>query len=87
MRELDSQWGYLEERTPILRDAQISAASEDTLRRVEIQRYADRVTSRYRNRFANPLVLAPVPPRNPTASHRATASSTTRSSGVATSSR
>ncbi|QSW97902.1 archaeosine synthase subunit alpha [Haloterrigena alkaliphila] len=59
VRELDSQWSYLEERTPILRDAQINAATEDTLRRVEIQRFADRVTTRYRNRFKNPLVLVP----------------------------
>ncbi|NUB90847.1 tRNA-guanine transglycosylase [Haloterrigena sp. SYSU A121-1] len=59
VRELDSEWGYLEERTPILRDAEINAATEDTLRRVEIQRYADRVTTRYRNRFQNPLVLVP----------------------------
>ncbi|MEY7850538.1 archaeosine synthase subunit alpha [Natrarchaeobius sp. A-rgal3] len=73
MRELDSQWGYLEERTPILRDAQISAATEDTLRRVEIQRYADRVTSRYRNRFKNPLVLVPcsaAKPYSESQSHR-----------------
>ncbi len=73
MRELDSQWGYLEERTPILRDAQISAASEDTLRRVEIQRYADRVTTRYRNRFKNPLVLVPcsaAKPYSESQSHR-----------------
>ncbi|NGM70021.1 tRNA-guanine transglycosylase [Natronolimnobius sp. AArcel1] len=73
MRELDSQWGYLEERTPILRDAQISAATEDTLRRVEIQRYADRVTSRYRNRFDNPLVLVPcsaAKPYSESQSHR-----------------
>ncbi|WP_339104719.1 archaeosine synthase subunit alpha [Haloterrigena salinisoli] len=59
VRELDSEWGYLEERTPILRDAEIDAATEDTLRRVEIQRYADRVTTRYQNRFKNPLVLVP----------------------------
>ncbi|SEH12735.1 archaeosine synthase [Natronorubrum sediminis] len=73
MRELDSQWGYLEERTPILRDAEISAATEDTLRRVEIQRYADRVTSRYRNRFKNPLVLVPcsaAKPYSESQSHR-----------------
>ncbi|OVE84888.1 archaeosine synthase subunit alpha [Natronolimnobius baerhuensis] len=73
MRELDSQWGYLEERTPILRDSQISAATEDTLRRVEIQRYADRVTSRYRNRFDNPLVLVPcsaAKPYSESQSHR-----------------
>ncbi|MFC4436676.1 MULTISPECIES: archaeosine synthase subunit alpha [Natrialbaceae] len=73
MRELDSQWGYLEERTPILRDAQINAATEDTLRRVEIQRYADRVTTRYRNRFQNPLVLVPcsaAKPYSESQSHR-----------------
>ncbi|TYL40164.1 tRNA-ribosyltransferase [Natronococcus pandeyae] len=73
MRELDSQWGYLEERTPILRDAQINAATEDTLRRVEIQRYADRVTTRYQNRFSNPLVLVPcsaAKPYSESQSHR-----------------
>lgn len=73
MRELDSQWGYLEERTPILRDAQISAATSDTLRRVEIQRFADRVTTRYRNRFQNPLVLVPcsaAKPYSESQSHR-----------------
>ncbi|WP_226040597.1 archaeosine synthase subunit alpha [Natrinema sp. DC36] len=73
MRELDSQWGYLEERTPILRDAQIDAASADTLRRVEIQRFADRVTTRYRNRFENPLVLVPcsaAKPYSESQSHR-----------------
>ncbi|QCS43560.1 archaeosine synthase subunit alpha [Natrinema versiforme] len=73
VRELDSQWGYLEERTPILRDAQISAATSDTLRRVEIQRFADRVTTRYRNRFSNPLVLVPcsaAKPYSESQSHR-----------------
>jgi len=73
MRELDSQWGYLEERTPILRDAQLNAATEDTLRRVEIQRFADRVTTRYRNRFQNPLVLVPcsaTKPYSESQSHR-----------------
>ncbi|MDG5758163.1 archaeosine synthase subunit alpha [Natronococcus sp. A-GB1] len=73
MRELDSQWGYLEERTPILRDAEIDAASSDTIRRVEIQRYADRVTTRYRNRFSNPLVLVPcsaAKPYSESQSHR-----------------
>ncbi|WP_312909086.1 archaeosine synthase subunit alpha [Natronosalvus caseinilyticus] len=65
MRELDSQWTYLEERTPILREANLDAATEDTLRRVEIQRFADRVTSRYRNRFDAPLVLVPCSARKP----------------------
>ncbi|WP_122089030.1 archaeosine synthase subunit alpha [Halalkalicoccus subterraneus] len=58
-REFDDEWSYVEERTPIHRTSEISATSDDTLRRVEIQRFADRVTSRYRNRFDNPLVLVP----------------------------
>jgi archaeosine synthase len=59
LRRLDDEYTYLEQRTPVLRRATISAASGDTLRRVEIQRYAERVTTRYRNRFSNPLVLVP----------------------------
>jgi archaeosine synthase len=58
-REFDQQYGYLEERTPVIRNAEISAATSDTIRRVEIQRFAERVTTRYRNRFDNPLVLVP----------------------------
>ncbi|SDZ94738.1 archaeosine synthase [Haloplanus vescus] len=64
-REFDQEYRYLERRTPVIRDAEISAASEDTLNRVEIQRFADRVTTRYRNRFANPLVLVPCSARKP----------------------
>lgn len=59
MREFDNQWGYLERRTPTFRGENITAATGDTIRRVEIRRFADRVTSRYRNRFDNPLVLVP----------------------------
>ena len=64
-RELDQQWTYVEERTPVIRDAELAAATEDTLRRVEIQRFADRVTGRYRNRFDNPLVLVPCSAKKP----------------------
>jgi archaeosine synthase len=65
VREFDQQYGYLERRTPVIRDVELSAASEDTLNRVEIQRFADRVTTRYRNRFAGPLVLLPCSARKP----------------------
>jgi len=58
-RRLDQQYAYLEERTPVIRRAEITAATDDTLRRVEIQRFAERVTERYENRFDNPLVLVP----------------------------
>ena len=64
-REFDGEYRYLEERTPVIREAEISAASEETMDRVEIQRFADRVTTRYRNRFANPLVLVPCSARKP----------------------
>ncbi|WP_418281055.1 archaeosine synthase subunit alpha [Halorubrum sp. DTA98] len=73
-REFDDQWGYLEERTPILRDAELTAATAETLDRVEIRRFADRVTSRYRNRFTDqPLVLVPcsaTKPYSDSQSHR-----------------
>ena len=58
-RRLDQQYSYLEQRVPVLRRAEITAATGDTLRRVEIQRFAERVTTRYRNRFDAPLVLVP----------------------------
>ncbi len=64
-REFDSQYSYLEERTPVIRDTELSAATSDSIRRVEIQRFAERVTTRYRNRFSNPLVLVPCSARKP----------------------
>ena len=64
-RRLDDGYTYLEQHTPLVRQAEITAASDDTLRRVEIQRYAERVTSRYHNRFDNPLVLVPCSARKP----------------------
>ncbi len=64
-RTLDQQYGFVEEHTPVIRDAELLSATEDTLRRVEIQRFADRVTSRYRNRFDRPLVLVPCSARKP----------------------
>ncbi len=64
-RRLDRQYGYLEERTPVFRRGELLAASDDSLRRVEIQRFADRVTSRYRRRLDAPLVLVPCSARKP----------------------
>jgi archaeosine synthase len=64
-RRLDRRYGYLEQRTPVIRRAEVTAASDDTLRRVEIQRFAERVTGRYRCRFDNPLVLVPCSARKP----------------------
>ncbi|MFB6305002.1 MAG: archaeosine synthase subunit alpha [Haloferacaceae archaeon] len=64
-RELDQEWAYLERRTPVVRAAEMTAASEDTLQRVEIRRFADRVTARYRSEFDDPLVLVPCSARKP----------------------
>ncbi|WP_267162038.1 archaeosine synthase subunit alpha [Halovenus salina] len=65
MRRLDQQYGHLEQRTPVVRQAELTAATDDTLNRVEIQRFAERVTTRYQNRFDNPLVLVPCSARKP----------------------
>ncbi|PSQ45065.1 tRNA-ribosyltransferase [Halobacteriales archaeon SW_7_68_16] len=65
MRRLDGQYAYLEQRTPLVRTGEITAATEDTIRRVEIQRFARRVTEHYRNRFDNPLVVVPCSARKP----------------------
>ena len=74
LREFDTQWGYLEERTPVFRSAEITAATKETLDRVEIRRFADRVTTRYRNRFTEqPLVVVPcaaTKPYSDSQSHR-----------------
>jgi len=65
LRLLDEEYAYLEERTPVVRRGELLAATDDALRRVEIQRFADRVTSRYRCRFDAPLVLLPCSARKP----------------------
>jgi archaeosine synthase len=66
MRRLDQQYAYLERHTPIYRREEITAASEDTMRRVEIQRFAQRVTERYQPRFDDqPLVIVPCSARKP----------------------
>jgi archaeosine synthase len=64
-RRLDQQYGYIEERTPVFRRNELLAATDDALRRPEIQRFADRVTSRYRRRLDGPLVLLPCSARKP----------------------
>jgi archaeosine synthase len=60
LRRLDDEYAYVEERAPIFRRESMLSATEDTLRRPEIQRFADRVTTRYVPRFDDlPLVLVP----------------------------
>ncbi|ERG95498.1 archaeosine synthase subunit alpha [Haloquadratum walsbyi] len=59
LRTFDQQYKYSEKRTPIVRDTEFTAASEDTRYRPEVQRFANRVTTQYQNRFSSPLVLVP----------------------------
>jgi archaeosine synthase len=65
LRRIDQQYGYLARRSAVNGRATIRATTDDTLRRVAIQRYAQRVTERYQNRFDNPLVLVPCSARKP----------------------
>ena len=65
-REFDQQYGYVEERTPVMRDSLLLSATEDALRRVEIQRFAERVTMRYQKRLdGHPLLLVPCSAKKP----------------------
>ena len=64
-REFDQQYQYVEERAPVVRDSELAAASGDSIRRPEIQRFADRVTERYRTEFDGPLVLVPCSAKKP----------------------
>jgi len=72
-REFDQQYSYVEERAPVVRDSELAAASSDSLRRPEIQRFAERVTERYESEFDGPLVLVPcsaTKPYSESQSHR-----------------
>ncbi|WP_435117642.1 archaeosine synthase subunit alpha [Halolamina sp. C58] len=64
-REFDQQYEYVEERAPIVRDSELAAASGDSIRRPEIQRFAERVTERYETEFDGPLVLVPCSAKKP----------------------
>ncbi|PSQ39463.1 tRNA-ribosyltransferase [Halobacteriales archaeon SW_5_70_135] len=81
LRRLDEEWDYAERRAPLFRpgvvddegptgaiDASrggVRATTEDTLRRPEVRRFADRVTERYRCRYDAPLALVPCSARKP----------------------
>lgn len=65
-RRVDQGWAYLARRTPIFRDTDLSATTEDALRRPEVQRFAERVTNRYVGRLSDvPLLLLPCSARKP----------------------
>ncbi|MDD1675527.1 MAG: archaeosine synthase subunit alpha [Methanomicrobiales archaeon] len=65
LRRLDERYGFLEPRYPIVRDAPMLANSGEAFSRVEVKRYAERVTSRYRPPRAEVAVLLPCSARKP----------------------
>ncbi len=73
-RHLDRTGSYLRERTPIFRDSLLLSATEDTLQRPEIRRFAERVTEGYTRRLEGvPLLLVPcsaAKPYSDSQSHR-----------------
>ncbi|MFB6105311.1 MAG: archaeosine synthase subunit alpha [Halobacteriaceae archaeon] len=65
-RRFDQEWTYLEERTPVFRRAELAATTGDALNRPEIQRFADRVTTRYVPRIDDgAALLVPCSARKP----------------------
>lgn len=65
-RRLDEEWGYLAARTPLFRNQTFPATTEDDIRRPAVQRFAERVTTRYRARLDDvPLLLVPCSARKP----------------------
>lgn len=74
LRNLEQAWTYLEARTPVARQSAMTFTTDDALDRVEVRRFADRVTSRYRPRLDEfPLVLLPcsaTKPYSQSPSHR-----------------
>ena len=65
-REFDQEYAHLAQRTPTFRNSLLLSATEDALRRVEIQRFAERVTTRYRKRLdGHPLLLVPCSAKKP----------------------
>jgi len=65
-RRFDQEWGYLEERAPVFRTAELAATTADALHRPEIQRFADRVTTRYVPRLDDGVaLLVPCSARKP----------------------
>ena len=47
LQHLDYEHTYLEKRTPVIRSARLNACTGESLNRVEVQRFAERVRERY----------------------------------------
>ncbi len=65
LRLLDHNYSYLEERTPIARKSILKANSRESLNRVEVKRFAERVKTRYRSPSSAVLLLLPCSAKKP----------------------
>lgn len=65
LRLIDFNYNYLEKRTPIARNSVMFANSMESMFRVEIQRFADRVLNRYKPPELDTLVLLPCSAKKP----------------------
>ena len=65
LRLIDEQYDFLEKRTPILRSNTLYANTSESLNRVEIRRFAQRVLERYTPPDLDTLVLLPCSARKP----------------------
>ncbi|MDD1679169.1 MAG: archaeosine synthase subunit alpha [Methanomicrobiales archaeon] len=65
LRNLDTRFGFLEPRSPIVRSIPFLANSGDALSRVEVKRFAERVITRYRPPAADVALLLPCSARKP----------------------
>jgi archaeosine synthase len=60
LRRFDQEGSYLNERAPLFRRSELAATTDDSLFRPAVTRFADRVETRYTNRFEDvPLLLVP----------------------------
>ncbi|HEX7627444.1 MAG TPA: archaeosine synthase subunit alpha, partial [Candidatus Methanoperedens sp.] len=65
LRLMDVQYDFLEKRTPILRSNTLYANTSESLNRVEIKRFAQRVLERYTAPDLDTLVLLPCSAKKP----------------------
>ncbi|MDD5474833.1 MAG: archaeosine synthase subunit alpha [Candidatus Methanoperedens sp.] len=65
LRLIDAQYEFLEKRTPIFRTGTLYANTSESLNRVEIRRFAERVIERYTAPELDTLVLLPCSAKKP----------------------
>ncbi|MDD1742145.1 MAG: archaeosine synthase subunit alpha [Methanotrichaceae archaeon] len=70
LRILDYEYSYLEARTPQYRKSVFYANTAESLKRVEVRRFADRVLNRYRPPRSDVLLLLPCSAKKPYSTSR-----------------